>query len=69
MKFVLNRKDWTDKAASLWGDLLGLDRPVTFEEAVDDLTKNGFGGNFADYFNADGSSKGPCSLGITVENE
>lgn len=70
MKFALKRTDWTDAAASLWGfDLLGLDRPATFEEAQDSLTKHGFGGHFGDYFNEDGSSKGPCALGITVESE
>ena len=69
MKFVLKRKDWTEAAASLWGDLLALDRPATFEEAKRDLAEHGFDGTFAHYFHEDGSSKGPCSLGITVENE
>lgn len=69
MKFVLKRENWTKDAAIIWGDLLDLDGPATFEEAAADLSKNDFAGNFDDYFNADGSSKGPCALGITVETE
>ncbi len=69
MKFVLKQENWTDDAASLWGDLMNLDRPATYEEAKRDLEQHGYDGQFVFYFNEDGSSKGPCSLGITVETE
>lgn len=65
MEFALKIEDWTDDAASLWGDMLGLDRPATFDEALADFEANGFGGNFDDYFDA-GEYKGPCALGVSV---
>lgn len=69
MKFALRLKDWTPETASLWGDMLRLDRPATFEEASDDFEKRDFGGYFADYFDADGKYLGPCGLGVTVEDQ
>lgn len=67
MRFELRTENWTAEAASLWGDLLELGRPATFEEAKADLREHGFDGSFADYFRPDGSYKGPCTLAISVE--
>lgn len=67
MRFALLEQNFTAEAASLWGDLLSLDRPATFQEAKTDFDKNGCEFSFDDYFDGD-EYKGPCSLGISVEN-
>lgn len=63
---ALKESDFTQEVASLWGDLLDLGRPATFEEASDDFAKGVFGGSPADYFDAAGKYKGPCALGLSI---
>ena len=65
-KLELKRENWTDAVAWLWGDTLELGRPATFDEACANVAKNGFSVCADDYFNDDGSYKGPCALGISV---
>lgn len=67
MHFALKPENWTPEAASLWGDLLALNRSADFEEAVADFNRGDFGGQFADYFDGE-KYKGPCSLGVSVED-
>ena len=67
MRFELLEANWTDEAASLWGDMLELGRPATYAEAKADFDRSGFDGQFSDYFD-DGEYLGPCALGISVED-
>lgn len=66
MRFNMLPKHFTDSVAWLWGDLLDLERPATFEEAYQAFQRD-FGGNFDDYYDDAGLYKGPCALGISVE--
>jgi len=68
MRFALLQANWTNDAASIWGDMLELDRPATFIEAKASFDMDGTDGNFADYFDDTGAYKGPCALGISVED-
>lgn len=68
MHFALLENNWTDEAASIWGDMLELSRPATYAEAKADFDKNGVGFAFADYFDDDLGYMGPCPMGVSVEN-
>lgn len=67
MRFDLLTINWTDEAASLWGDMLELGRPATFAEAKVDFSLHGVGFQFADYFDG-GEYMGPCPMGVSVED-
>jgi hypothetical protein len=67
-RFRLHEADFTGDAASLWGDMLELGRPATYAEALDEFQRDDFGGNIADYYTEAGIYKGPCALGVSIEN-
>lgn len=67
MRFALLAANWTDEAASIWGDTLELGRAATYDEAKAAFDKDGVGFRFADYFNEDGTPKGPCTMAVSVE--
>ena len=66
MEFDLKQKDWTDEAASLWGDILELDRPATFAEARHSFHEDDLMVLIENYFDPDGKYQGPCELGISI---